>query len=309
MIETLSFKPELKEAIDRRPYVVSGDIRILLKQWAEQNGFKLPGDELFGKLREDFTLFMTQIFPGFEFITEEELKEGLNILTKKDGLYPLSLDRVYCPSSFCIDIARQVDINGNDEGLGRRANSPSLLKQFRTLEALKIKDISIVDDVIFSGEVIVRLGKALKRAGMRVKTIYAGIGITEGVTLLQKNGYQVECVRTYDNVIDEICERDFYPGVPLSGRLVDPENNVGAPYLLPFGNPGKWASVPKKWQVPFSRFCLNQSIKLFEEIEKSSNKIITCLDVGRKVITLPKDQNTRFIDALNQSAKYLLTNI
>lgn len=309
MIEALSLKSELKETVDSHPYVVSGDIRILLQRWADQSGFKLPSNEFFRKLRYDFALFMTQIFPGFEFITEEELKEGLNSLAKKDGLYPLSLDRVYFLSDLHIDIARQVDIDGNDEGLGRRANSPYLLKQFRALKTSGIKDVSIVDDVIFSGDVLVRLGKALKRIGIQVKTIYAGIGIIEGVNLLQKNGYKVECVRTYDSVIDEICERDFYPGVPLSGRLVDPENNVGAPYLLPFGNPGKWASIPEGWQVPFSRFCLNQSIKLFEKIEKSSSQIITCADVGRKVITLPRDQNTRFIDALNQSIKYLLTNI
>lgn len=307
MIETLSFQPELKEAVDSRPYVVSGDIKILLSRWAEQSGFKLPSDEFFKKIRDDFGLFMTQVFPGFEFVTEEVLREGLNSLVKKDGLYPLSLDRVYCLSDLCIDIARQVDINGNDKGLGRRANSPYLLEQFRKLKASGVKEVSIIDDVVFSGDVIVRLGKALNMAGMRVKTIYAGIGIMEGINLIKGSGYEVECVRTYDSVIDEICERDFYPGVPLSGRLIDPENNIGAPYILPFGNPNKWASIPEKWQVPFSIFCMSQTIKLFEEIEKMSQKTVTCLDVGRKVINLPNDK-TGFIDALNKSLYYLLTN-
>ncbi|HEY4515943.1 MAG TPA: hypothetical protein VJH67_02020 [Candidatus Paceibacterota bacterium] len=292
-------QPEIKEALDQRPYVVSGDIKNLLQQWADQREFRLPDDSFFRKLRSDFGVFLTKVFPGFEFVTEEELSGGLNTLVRKNGLCPLSLDRVYCPSDLRVDIARQVDTDGNDKGLSRRANAPFLLEQFRQLRSSGIKQVSLVDDVIFSGDLIARVGEAISRVGIQVGAVYAGIGIREGVVLLLNKGYKVECVRTYDSVIDEICERDFYPGVPLSGRLVDAEKNVGAPYILPFGNPGKWASIPEEWQLPFSKFCLDQTAQLFKGIERASGKVVTCADLERKVISLPQDE-TRFVDALNR---------
>lgn len=299
MIESLSRRPEIKEVKDQRPYVVSADVRTLLQQWADQNGFKLPEEKFFRGMRSDFGTFMKQVFPGFEMVTEAELSGGLNALVRKNGLYPLSLDRVYCPSQLRLDIARQINKDGKDMGLGRRADSALLVSQFRSLKASGIDEVSIVDDVMFTGDLIARVGETLGRIGMRVKGIYAGIGIKEGIDLLQGQGYQVECVRTYDSVIDEICERDFYPGVPLSGRLVDPDKNVGAPYILPFGNPGKWASIPDEWQQPLSRFCINQTTRLFEAIEEESGRSIKCSDVERKVVGLPSD-GSRFIDALNQ---------
>ena len=228
--------------------MVSADVKTLMQQWADQKGFKLPEEKFFKGMRSDFGTFMKQIFPGFEMVTEEELTSGLSNLVRKNGLYPLSLDRVYYPSQLRLDIARQINRDGGDMGLGRRADSALLLSQFKILQRSGIDEVSIVDDVIFTGDLIARVGETLGRIGMKVKGIYAGIGIKEGIDLLQNRGYQVECVRTYDSVIDEICERDFYPGVPLSGRLVDPVNNIGAPYILPFGNPGKWASIPEKWQ-------------------------------------------------------------
>lgn len=301
MKETLSVQPEIKEAIDQRPYVVSGDIISLLQQWADQKGFKLPANSFFNQLRSNFGTFMSNIFPRFEFIAEEELSCGLDTLVRKNGLYPLSLDRVYYPSGLRIDIARQVGTDGKDQGLGRRANAHPLLEQFRQLRNSGVRQVSLVDDVIFSGDLVARVGKALNRVGMEVGAVYAGIGIQEGIDLLRSKGYKVECVRSYKSVIDEICERDFYPGIPLSGRLVDPEQNIGAPYILPFGNPGKWASIPERWQAPFSRFCLGQTIQLFEGIEKASGRAVTCADLDRKVITLPQD-NSRFVEALSRTA-------
>lgn len=46
----------------------------------------------------------------------------------------------------------------------------------------------------------------------------------------------------------------------------------------------------------FSIFCINQTQKLFEEIENSSNKIVYCSDIDRKV---PNQSKTgRYVDFL-----------
>lgn len=289
---------EDKECLQAKPYVVSADIKMLLEPWADRKGFTLPSPEFFSGLRADFSTRMQRMFPEFEMVSEEELSTGLRKLVKSNGIYPVSLDRVYYRSRPCLDIARKVDDEGTSKGLGKRADSPLLLSQFRELKNSGLTKVVLVDDVIFTGDLLERVSGLLEKMGIEVPLIYAGIGIEEGVTKLSTNGRKVLCVKQYPEVIDEICERDFYPGVPLSGRLVDVNGNIGAPYILPFGNPVDWASIPKESQVSFSRFCLEQTVKLFDAIENTSSKIVTCADTERGVIGLPKD-NTRFVNALN----------
>lgn len=121
--------------------------------------------------------------------------------------------------------------------------------------------------------------------------------MAEGIHRINQSKRTVRYIRRYEEVIDEVCERDFYPGVPFSGRLLVNHENVGVPYLLPFGHPGKWASIPDRWQVSFSGFCLQQTIRLFEEIERCSDRMVGCSELGRMVATLPRD-GTRFVEAL-----------
>ena len=48
------------------------------------------------------------------------------------------------------------------------------------------------------------------------------------------------------DIIDQICERDFYFGIAGSGISIKiNEEIVKAPYFLPFGNPVERASIPQ----------------------------------------------------------------
>jgi len=287
------------EKLKPTPYVVSEDIGLLLRDWADSQDFVLPRPEFVDGLRTDFRNFMSQVFEGFEQVPEAELSDGLRRIVEETGLFPVSFDRVYYRTEPGLEITRLVDEAGQDKGLGRRASNPILLGQFRKLREEGIREVLLVDDVVFTGDMIKRTGRLLERMGIRVPVVCAGIVITEGIEQLNGFGQEVKCVREYKEVIDEICERDFYPGVPMCGRSLVGEENVGVPYILPFGNPGKWASIPIEWQKPFSRFCLEQTIKLFEEIERGSRRVVQCQDLERKVLSLPRDE-TRFIDALRQ---------
>ncbi len=268
------------------PYVVSADIHLLLKRWAKQNDFILPPDIFFVNLREDFIKYMKNIFINFDFISEEEILAGLKKMVCQNDLPVISLDDTYFQSKIKFELARLVDENGNNKGLGHRANTNTLLKQIKELKALNIKRVAIVDDVIFSGHLMERVINILSKINIQVEFIYAGIGISEGIRRISSDKCLISCVRTYDNVIDEICERDFYPGVPLSGRLLATGNNIGLPYILPFGDPVTWASIPCEKALNFSKFCLQQTILLFEEIETHSYKNIYCSDLPRKIIGL-----------------------
>ena len=161
-----------------------------------------------------------------------------------------------------------------------------------------VHEVALVDDVIFSGALLERIINLLSRINIQVPLICAGIGIGEGINRINGTKREIRCVRTYEEVIDEVCERDFYPGVPLSGRLLAGGENIGIPYLLPFGNPESWASIPSQQAANFSKFCLRQTISLFDEIERCSDKQVFCRNLGRKVIGLPMD--ARYTDALRK---------
>jgi hypothetical protein len=297
MIEGENCLQELGEQPRPNPYVVSEDISLLLSRWAGERGFNLPNKNFFEQLRNRFKGVFGQVFSNFELVSESELTVGMNEIVRNTGLYPISLDRVYFRSNSALDITRMVDTDGQDRGLGRRIDSPTILEQFRKLQSTGIKEVVVVDDVVFSGDLIRRVGDGLIRMGIEAPIICVGIGITEGVNKLNSYGKDVRCVKQYPKVIDEICERDFYPGVPLCGRTLTGEKNLGVPYILPFGKPGRWASIPPEAEMPISRFCLEQTTELFQEIEEASKRYVRCCDLDRGVIGLPQDE-TRFLDAL-----------
>lgn len=281
-----------------KPYVVSADIYLLMEKWATQHNFVLPAREFFCQLREEFSSYMRRVFSNFELISEEEISRGLAVLVTESGLPIISLDRVYFESELNIEIARLVDKNGKNCGLGHRSGTPPLAQQIRKLQMSGVREVAVVDDVVFTGVLLERVIELLSRIRIRVPLICAGIGIAEGIN---RNGTkrEIHCVRTYEEVVDEVCERDFYPGVPLSGRLLVGNDNIGVPYLLPFGKPESWASIPFEQATDFSRFCLHQTATLFDEIERYSGRPILCRDLGRKVIGLPMGE-AHYADVLRK---------
>lgn len=290
---------ESKEKISTKPYIVSGDIKVLLQDWCNNTGFCMPSQDFFVELRSQFSERMQQLFPCFEFVTEDELSQGLSELVAQNNLTPIALDRVYFRSTPRLDITRVVGSQENSKRLSRRSGTPPLLTQIRAIKKAGIQQIALVDDVIFTGDLTLRTAEVFKSIGIDVPKIYAGVGIGEGIKKLSLAGISVDCVKQYDEVIDEVCERDFYPGVPYSGRLVDPMGNIGAPYILPFGDPASWASIPSESQESFSRFCINQTINLFSEIERISGSLVQCCHLDRQIVSFPND-STRFVDSLKK---------
>ena len=242
---------------------------------------------------------MRRVFSSFELVSEDEISCGLAELVAESGLPVVSLDRAYFESELNLEIARLVDKNGKDRGLGHRSGTPLLAQQIRKLQMSGVREVVVVDDVVFTGALLERIIELLSRIRIRVPLICAGIGIVGGINRISGTKREIRCVRTYKEVIDEVCERDFYPGVPLSGRLLVGDDNIGVPYILPFGKPESWASIPSEQATDFSRFCLHQTATLFDEIERHSGRPILCRDLGRKVVGLPMDE-TPYTDVLRK---------
>lgn len=293
---------------DKRPYVISEDIHILLDKWAKNKGFTLPSRKFFEELRKEMQGYLEKIFGvgNIDMISARELRNGMKKLIKQIKLPVVSMDRVYFRTSPEIQVARMIDKFLNDCGIGPRFWAPSIPEQLLGIKERFGEAALLLDDVIFSGEVIAKILLSLEAVGVRVPVVIAGITIGGGAKKLEKEtNAKILTVRYYEKVIDEICERDFYPGVPLSGRLVIGQKvETGAPYLLPFGKPREWASIPKEKEKEFSVFCLNQTVKLWKAIEKASGRIVRCCDLERIPLGISYT-NKRFLDELEKVLKLI----
>lgn len=145
------------------------------------------------------------------------------------------------------------------------------------LNSINQKEIILVDDVVFSGGVLSKVINIFKKYNIDVIGILGIISSEYGYNYF--NNILPKGLKCYylmsDNVIDQICERDFYFGIAQSGISIKRNNDIyKAPYFLPYGDPNNRASIPKEYERDFSKGCIRRSIMLWEEIERLSNSEI-----------------------------------
>jgi hypothetical protein len=283
---TLQHNAAAANLLAETPYVVSADIRLLLMKWATDSSYTLPSIAFFNELRQDFGAEMRRMFSSFVMIEESELRHKISGITGSVRIPTIRMDQVFCGGEYDLHLCRYTDAaTGEIVGVTNRPGSPSVPEQIARIAArLGCGRVALADDIIFSGKLLRDVIDDLDDAGITVETVIAGIGIGEGVARLKKDVPDIRCGFEFPNVIDQVCERDFYAGVPLSGRLVAGSDNVGMPYLLPFGDPVKWGSIPQEYAESFSKNCVRRSVELFREIGRVSGRDVLYRDVPRKLI-------------------------
>ncbi len=246
-----------------KPYVISSDLGLA---WRHATKRILPPTAL-QKFRTEGKEALEKIFGNCDWIPEVELEQGLRELLTKEDLPIVGLDPVYVPEHLRLNITRAVTARGEEAGYSTREGvSLDLVQTVHTIaNTIESPDIVLMDDVLFSGALFTRLVELFARVQKRVVRVYAGVSIAEGRTRLHDLGCEVRSVRAYNEVIDEICERDFMPGAPLSGRTVVGHSNTGMPYLLPFGNALSWASFPSEHASPLSALFLKNAAAIYKE--------------------------------------------
>lgn len=280
------------------PYVVSADVEGLVRRWSQQAGYSLPENGYFKGMLKDLETTLSQYFSEVEVVPEGYLKSGLQYLADNAPASVISLDRAYltgqerCLAGF-LDITRSVNNQLEGTGLSSRRCDVAVDRQIVQLSAAqKGKSICLLDDVIFEGKTMLEIVKSFRKQGVQVENILAGIAIKDGVQLLEQQGVRVTPLLVYDQVIDEICERDFVVGCPLSGRSVVENGQVyGAPYLYPFGKPIDWASIPAEKAADFSLFCLTQSLDMWKKAERASQASIPTAALAKPVYGLPQSNS------------------
>ena len=182
----------------------------------------------------------------------------------------VTLDKIYLKldenNIYFLDCTR---VNGTNEIISRKSESlDSQIK--RIAKALPGKEIILADDVVFSGSVLRNIIKRFSDYGIQVVGIISSVCSYEGYEYFNKYlkyGIKTKVLMLKD-VIDQICERDFYFGVAGSGIMISTNDGMfKAPYFKPYGNPYERASIPLDYVDVFSRGCLERSLYLWEEID------------------------------------------
>ena len=199
----------------------------------------------------------------------------------------VTLDRIYIEPDeediYFLDCTR---VSGSKE-LISRGKEDFVDQIIRISRSVKGKEIILADDVVFSGEALRKVISLFDVCGIKVVGVISSIAMEESFNYFNNTldlGIRTNYVLGKD-VIDQICERDFYFGVAGSGIMIKgPEGMKKAPYFKPYGNPCERASIPKEFERSFSLGCLERSLKLWD----GSNLLVK--DLPEEIIGTKKDE-------------------
>lgn len=210
------------------------------------------------------------------------------------GIPIVSLDRVYLePDDSNIYFLDCTRLDGSSEVVSRLNpnESDSVKKQIFALSEKfrenKNTSIVLADDVVFSGSVLRNIIAEFNKNNIQVVGIRACVCTNssfEYFNSLLKEGIKCGCLLGED-VVDQICERDFYFGIAQSGISVKKGDPIyKAPYFKPFGNPVERASIPKKFEEYFSSGCIIRSLALWDRVEKLTGREILIKDLPENIL-------------------------
>ena len=216
----------------------------------------------------------------------------------------VTLDKIYLDPDeqyiFFLDCTR---VNGTNEIVSRKSESlDSQIK--RITEVLPSKEIILADDVVFSGSVLRSIIKRFRDYGIKVVGIISSICSYEGYEYFNKSlKYGIKTkVLMLEDVIDQICERDFYFGVAGSGIMISTGDGMyKAPYFKPYGNPYERASIPLEYVDFFSRGCLERSLYLWEDMDNIRDSKTKILELPERIINTK--ENDEVVKTLKKEIK------
>jgi len=199
----------------------------------------------------------------------------------------VTLDKIYIKPDeeniYFLDCTR---VNGTNEIISRKKESVD--SQILNLSTkLKNKEIILADDVVFSGNVLKNIINRFDKVGIKVVGIITSISTSDAYIYFNTNlkyGIKTNYLMNED-VIDQICERDFYFGIAGSGIMIKENRKLyKAPYFKPYGNPYERASIPKEYEKSFSKSCIERSIYLWDEIDKLKKTKTKILELPERII-------------------------
>lgn len=228
----------------RPKYLVTGDLAIVVTEWAQRHGFSVPARFFFGTLMDGLVNELKRIFEprGVDvvFIPWRTTTRRLMDLIERErnGLPLVSLDSIF---------VREADLplfttrlmghskhpdnpTWNDLGKGNRFGTPMIQTQLDAIErhsaVSESRVIAIVDDGVWTGGTFFAVDKIFRERGIEIKKFLVGLRIrqakrTEEIRAIQDRLFAAEGGEFKPGeVVDWVVERDFYVGVPFGGRTL-----------------------------------------------------------------------------------------
>lgn len=241
----------------KKPYVISAELDIAnaeLEQIIQPNKVE--------RFRETLDADLRQVGKNTLWVASEQIQSGLSRLTQATALPIVSLDDRYLSADNRLGISRGVDTQLDDTGYVPRVGYPSIETQLAQLSGLG-REVVVTDDVVFSGEMLAWLADRLALRSVKIGGVVCGIAIREGIEKLNAMGIGVEAMQTFEEVEDELCERDFAVVLGSGRRIADLDTN--ALYFDPeYGRPTTWASIPAGSARDFAARRYRQAAQLLQ---------------------------------------------
>ncbi len=277
--------------IETPPFVLSQDVFLLMQRWAIDKNRKIPSSFYFKNQTQQIIDELTQIFPNVVLVESQTIVEHFNANITQNAAV-VSLDRAYTPfientnNVLYLDQCRGLDVAGLTVSV-QRPESDDVVWSKSILEKERI---TFVDDVIFGGDAMIQ---AINFIGHeKIDKIVVGVTTRAGKEKVEnQSDIPVETAYLFDTLLDEVCERDFILGTPLCGRPVFMNETrsyfLGTrPYVLPYGNPVSWASVPQDKAETFSAACRQITGKMWLEVGRLNGMTICNNDLPRPLAEL-----------------------
>ncbi|HSX36157.1 MAG TPA: hypothetical protein VLH84_04465 [Patescibacteria group bacterium] len=231
-----------------KPYVISAELDLAGAGFEE-----IVDPQRVDDFRQSLDAELRSYGKQVQWVDSATLKDGLAQRVAATRLPTASLDQRFVHgAAYCLGISRAVDDSLQDVGYVPRAGFPAIQRQLDELAARE-QEVVVVDDVLFSGEMLHQLRTDLAARGVRLSGVICGIAIGEGAEKLEAEGIGVDAVLRFDDVDDEICERDFAV-VPGSGRRLSSGLQNAFYFDNLYGRPSQWASIPA---ARVADFCVN----------------------------------------------------
>lgn len=228
----------MEVSIEKKPYVLSEEFDL----WLPDKDFLIQRNQIepFRCGLEDDLRAMGK---NVEWVSSDLLRQGINERIARTALPVVSLDDRYVTDADAfLGVSRGVDENLEGSGYAPRVGYESIDEQLQQIQRLGQREIVVVDDVLFSGGVVAYAAEQLQPYGIEVKSVICGVAVGEGVEAMTELGVEVDAVVYYDEVEDEICERDATALVGSGRRIA----SIGrsALYFDPiYGRPTEWMSI------------------------------------------------------------------
>lgn len=271
--------------MSNKPYVVTDDLRLVVDKFRDAKGLYPPSAQAMQEASAAIRDTLKTIFDAVDIISAEEISNFLIEQAAKADLPVISMSTLV-PRELTageLSMSRSVALTRNGKGprfqsMGaqpRYRHNPPVQEQFNRVSGMKPgPEVAIIDDVVFTGGTIVNAVDALAKRGIAVKKIIANVAMTAAINRLSMLGIETVADRVYEDVIDEVCARDFLVGMPEGGRnvLLPDGQHACAPYIQPFGDTGNWASIPEDARENFSRRMLETSHAFWSEMENANGQ-------------------------------------